>query len=367
MGTVALATSISTCQAGEELDLGYVALMLERARPRADNEGPFKSTMSPMQEPIMSQAAEKVAGPITADPYEIGWYIESADEDIYGPASRQAVRRLLAEKTITPNTLIRHCTQPESKPVAEQPTLMADLHLEAQGSAIGDKLAETWPRKSRDRLALAEASVPCAWHKRPATLMCVRCHAPYCDKCRAKPFRKQFYLCKRCQLNLYNRRAGAWILDNFLLATVPYIIALLVVSLLGEGIVPLIIVSIVQLAGLVFLFLRDSLFHGAGPGKRATGLRVVQEKDGTTPLTNGQGFVRLLSLCIPIFNLVDLSVPFRDPLVRRYGDRWAHTRVIDSPKRLEKDRAKIAKRLFKKGFQPAPIAGMTMEGFARTV
>ena len=55
------------------------------------------------------------------DPYEIGWYIESADEDIYGPVSRKSLRRFLEEKTITPNTLVRHCTQAEARPAADQP------------------------------------------------------------------------------------------------------------------------------------------------------------------------------------------------------------------------------------------------------
>ncbi len=196
--------------------------------------------------------------------------------------------------------------------------------------------------------------------------MIVRCHAPYCDKCRAKPFRKQYYLCKRCQLNLYNRRASAWVLDNIILGFAPYIAAFVVVAVLGEGTTAAIIVLLVQLVGLILLFLRDSLFGGAGPGKRAAGLRVVQDKDGVTPLTNGQGFVRLLSLCIPLFNLVDMSVPYRDPLIRRYGDRWAHTRVIDTIGKLAKVRAGIVKRLLKKGYRPAPEVGMTMEEFART-
>src|SRR5271166_6432443 len=109
----------------------------------------------------MSQVAQKGVEQLAMDPYEIGWYIESADEDIYGPVSRQALRRFLEDKTITPNTLVRHCTQPEAKPAADQPIVMENLNLEGKGTAIGDKLAEAWPRKKRDRLTLAEGSVPC--------------------------------------------------------------------------------------------------------------------------------------------------------------------------------------------------------------
>ena len=96
------------------------------------------------------------------DPYEIGWYIESADEEIYGPVSRQTLRRFLEDKTITPNTLVRHCTQAEARPAADQPVIMEQLSSNAKGSSIGDRLAEAWPRKKRDRQALAEDSLPCA-------------------------------------------------------------------------------------------------------------------------------------------------------------------------------------------------------------
>jgi uncharacterized RDD family membrane protein YckC len=245
---------------------------------------------------------------------------------------------------------------------------MQSLNLDTKGSAIGDKLAEAWPRKKRDRLALSQGSVPCAWHKRPATLLCVRCHAPYCDKCRAKPLRKQFFLCRRCQVGMHNRRFIALILDTIILVYVPLIIlGAVLVSLRQTGNeVPLLILNIVvQIGSLCFLFLRDSLFGGAGIGKRATGLRVVRTQDGRTPLSFGQGVVRWLSQFIPIFNLVDAIAPYYDPLLRRYGDRWARTRVLDNERNLEKARQKIARRLLKKGVQPPPEVGMTMEGLAR--
>jgi uncharacterized RDD family membrane protein YckC len=244
---------------------------------------------------------------------------------------------------------------------------MEQLSLEAKASAVGDKLAEAWPRKNRERQALAEDSVPCAWHKKPATLVCVRCHAPYCNKCRAKPFRKQFFLCRRCQLRVYNKRIAALFVDGVVLVYLPIVVTAAILIALGmnnAGIGPLLIYTVNLLAVCLYL-VRDSLFGGAGVGKRLMALRVVQTKDGRTPLTNGQGVVRWLSQFIPVFNLVDASVPYRDPLLRRYGDRWAGTRVIDSERRLTKVRAKIARRLIKKGVQPAPEVGMTMEGLAR--
>ena len=100
---------------------------------------------------------------------------------------------------------------------------------------------------------------------------------------------------------------------------------------------------------MVVLFFRDSLFGGAGLGKRITGLRVVQSTDGRTPLTYGQGVVRWLSQFIPIFNLIDAVAPYYDPLLRRYGDRWAGTRVLDTRAKLEKDREKLAQTIDQEG------------------
>jgi uncharacterized RDD family membrane protein YckC len=315
---------------------------------------------------MMSQVTKQGFEPIAMDPYEIGWYIESADEETYGPVSRKALRRFLEDKTITPNTLVRHCTQPEAIPAADQPVIMEQLTLDATGSAVGDRLPEAWPRKKRDQQALAEDSLPCAWHKRPAVLMCVRCHAPYCNKCRAKPFGKQFFLCRRCQGSIYNRRIVALFVDTAIIFYVPLLVAIGILAVLGAGQSRVqLVINIVQLGCLGLFFFRDSVFRGAGFGKRMTGLRVVQSKDGKTPLTYGQGVVRWLSQFIPFFNLYDAAVPYRDPLLRRVGDRWAGTRVIDTERKLAKAREKIARRLIRKGVQPAQEMGLSMEGLAR--
>ena len=223
---------------------------------------------------MMSWAAEEGVRPIPMDPYEIGWYIESADEEIYGPVSRKALRRFLEDATITPNTLVRHCTQPEARPAADQPGIMDQLTLDAKASVMGDRLDEAWPRKKRDRQALAENALPCAWHKRPAVLVCVRCHAPYCSRCQAKPFRKQFYLCRRCQVGMHNRRFGALILDSIVLLYLPLIalgFAMRGLGMADEGAAVLVInlVSIALTA--LYMFLRDSLFGGASIGKRRRG------------------------------------------------------------------------------------------------
>src|SRR3954469_1391941 len=183
-----------------------------------------------MKEPPMSQVVRQGAEQKQMDPYEIGWYVESADEETYGPVSRNTLVRWLEDKAITPNTLVRHCTQAEAGPLADQAVLRDRLGLEDIKSAVGDRLEDAWPRKSRDRLALAEGSLPCARHRRPATLVCVRCHAPYCGKCQMKPLKKQYFLCRRCQSSVYNRRIGALMLDTLLLVYVPMIAVVIVVG-----------------------------------------------------------------------------------------------------------------------------------------
>jgi uncharacterized RDD family membrane protein YckC len=339
---------------------------LERAESPANNCHPLRWTSSSGQEPPMSQVAEMGAKPMIMDPYEIGWYIESADEEIYGPVSRKALRRFLEDKTISPNTLVRHCTQPEAKPAADQPVIMENVNLDASRPAVGDRLADAWPKKSRDRQALAEDTLACIRHKGPAVLVCVRCHAPYCSKCRAKPLRKQFFFCRRCQVGVWNRRFGAFVLDLIVMYVVLFAATFLMMALGASQTMQSIVINVVAFGAAAFLFVRDAVFDGAGIGKRIVGLRVVQAKDGKTPLTIGQGIVRWLSQYVPIFNLVDAQAAFADPLMRRYGDRWAGTRVIDTEAKLENDRHKVALRLVKKnGVQPLRKLGITMEELAQ--
>jgi uncharacterized RDD family membrane protein YckC len=114
----------------------------------------------------------------------------------------------------------------------------------------------------------------------------------------------------------------------------------------------------------VFL-VRDAVFKGAGPGKRLLGLRVVKHEDGVTPLGYGQAFIRWLGHLVPIFNLVDASRAYSDPLQRRFGDSWAKTRVLDVPGKVQKARDNARRKLERKGFQ-FPVANvMSLEDFAK--
>jgi uncharacterized RDD family membrane protein YckC len=310
---------------------------------------------------------------VPADRYSIGWWIESADDETYGPASRATLGRFLAEGVISPNTLVRHCTEMTKQPVIDVPGVREAVPTGANLLAHGDKLSEAWPRRTKERLALAQDSIPCVWKKQPAVLVCLRCGGPYCKKLQAKPFNRQFYFCRRCQAKLYNARAFAYLLDSFLLAGLLILIPTVAVGALGaahiltEQQVGSLIYLFWFIDGIVFLF-RDRIFGDAGPGKRLFGIHVVRSNDGQTPLGSGQAFIRWLSLMIPVFNLFDLSAPFRDPLMRRYGDRWAGTRVIDTDSKVSRLRQEIAYRLFNnKNVQLTNPVQTPLSEFARTV
>lgn len=311
----------------------------------------------------------------TADLQSIGWWIESADDEIYGPVSRATLVRFLSQGVISPNTLVRHSVDFKKRPAMDVPGLREALPGDTAFLPHGDRLGEVWPRRKRDQLALAQDSIPCVWKNRPAILVCLRCGGPYCEKYRGKPFKKQFYFCRRCQGRVYNRRSFAWLLDAFLLYLVFLVVPMFVIGGLGAaGVVDLnsalfagLYYGLTALFWLTFAF-RDRLFGNAGLGKRIFGLKVVRTSDGETPQSYGQAFLRWLPIWIPVFVLFDFSVPFRDPLMRRYGDRWAGTRVVDTESWLSEVRRQVLERLFrKKGVRLQNPIQTPMSTFAQTV
>ncbi|HID75020.1 MAG TPA: RDD family protein, partial [Planctomycetaceae bacterium] len=239
----------------------------------------------------------------------IGWWIESEDEEVYGPVSRATVQRFLREGVISRNTLVRHCTDQESRPVADVPGMLEGIELPEAAPVTGDRLREVWPSRRAEREQLAASDIPCLRHRRPAVLVCARCHAPYCTKCRMKPFRRQFYLCRRCQANVNNRRLFAFFLDGFLINFLPMmLLAPLVVIAAGPSRWATgpaeVVMNLVALALTVVFVLRDAIFRGAGPAKRLFGLRVVRAEDLTTPLSYWQAVIRYLSLLIPFAPII---------------------------------------------------------------
>ena len=97
---------------------------------------------------------------------------------------------------------------------------------------------------------------------------------------------------------------------------------------------------LLQLLGICLLFVRDASF--AAPG-RQTSPRVAGRADqGREDAAHLRPGNRALAQPVHSHFSTSLtpSVPYRDPLLRRYGDRWAGTRVLDSERKLAKARAK---------------------------
>lgn len=87
------------------------------------------------------------------------------------------------------------------------------------------------------------------------------------------------------------------------------------------------------IVAVVYGLVKDALpfLDGQSLGKRAMGIRVVKDPGGA-PITEdwASAILRQLSLCIPIFNLIDACMVFSADR-RRFGDRWARTIVVVSP------------------------------------
>lgn len=283
--------------------------------------------------------------------YDAGWWIESADHRILGPVARTTVLRYLQEEIISINTLVRHCTQETARPVAEMRGMLEGIDIDEGSAVTEDRLEEVWPEDPSECLKLAETDLECAWHGRAAILVCTRCHAPCCDDCQMTLFRRPYYMCRRCQCSNTRRRLLALIIDCCLLGY--GVILPCSMAAFQKGAPPPPVSYFLVIYGAIIVYvLRDAICQGAGPGKRLVGLRVVMARDGVTPLGYGQAFIRFLPFVIPLFPIVEAIVMSGDCLVRRFGDRWAGTLVIDTPARLASARAKTTARLARKGIAP---------------
>src|SRR5262245_10266145 len=123
------------------------------------------------------------------DLMDIGWWLRSVDEDVYGPVSRATLKRFLEQGTVTPNTLARHSTTLDFRPLGDHEALRALVGQTSAQFGARDRLGEVWPKKAKERLALAEGPMRCKKHNRPATQVCNVCEGPYCEKCRVKKSR----------------------------------------------------------------------------------------------------------------------------------------------------------------------------------
>ena len=102
--------------------------------------------------------------------------------------------------------------------------------------------------------------------------------------------------------------------------------------------VPMIILGMISsnlstlgyLLAIGYMLTRDSLpfLNGQSVGKKLMSIKVIREDTGAGIMGDyGTGVVRAIPQMIPILNLVDALVIFRDS-TKRFGDEWAKTIVV---------------------------------------
>ena len=102
--------------------------------------------------------------------------------------------------------------------------------------------------------------------------------------------------------------------------------------------VPMLVLSIVSyklttlgyLIALGYMLTRDSLpfLNGQSVGKKLMGIKVIKDDTGASIMGDyGAGVVRAIPQVIPLLNLIDALVIFRDTS-KRFGDDWAKTSVV---------------------------------------
>lgn len=87
---------------------------------------------------------------------------------------------------------------------------------------------------------------------------------------------------------------------------------------------------LLQLIGVVYMATRDTLpfYNGQSFGKKAMGIKVIKEDTGAGITGDyATGVIRYIPQIIPLLNVVDALVIFRDNS-KRFGDEWAKTIVV---------------------------------------
>lgn len=113
-------------------------------------------------------------------------------------------------------------------------------------------------------------------------------------------------------------------------------VALFIDSIVGY--VPMFLLSLISyrlttigyLIALAYFLTRDSLpfLNGQSVGKKLMGIKVIKEDTGASIMGDyGTGVVRAIPQFIPLLNVVDALVIFRDT-TKRFGDDWAKTIVV---------------------------------------
>lgn len=160
----------------------------------------------------------------------------------------------------------------------------------------------------------------------PAVPLCPICSRPLRKYWKCKPL-YDVKVCKKCRNSLAYRRHAAYLVD------------IIIISLLGQGIMLLLVILPVSpgntpLLGLgailssigyyAMLLARDGI-SGQSPGKALFGIQVV-DVYSREPIGLGQSVKRNLPLLLPIIGVVVIILTMAKG--QRWGDRWANTMVL---------------------------------------
>lgn len=130
------------------------------------------------------------------------------------------------------------------------------------------------------------------------------------------------------RLDNSNEKIKAIYADNALATPMDRFLAALIDGVL-MGIVGR-ITFVGSLVALAYFFTKDTLpfLDGQSIGKRLMKIKVINAETGEEITENyGAGVIRVLSLIIPIFNIVDAVMVLNTDRLR-FGDKWAKTKVI---------------------------------------
>ena len=125
-------------------------------------------------------------------------------------------------------------------------------------------------------------------------------------------------------------RLGANIIDSLVMWAI-WGVAGIFIGAIG-GIFGYILGFLIMIAGVIYAATKDALpfLDGQSIGKKVLKIRVVDE-DTQEHITGkfGKSFIRILSLGIPIVQLIDIIFIFNeDKRHQRMGDQWAKTIVV---------------------------------------
>ena len=138
----------------------------------------------------------------------------------------------------------------------------------------------------------------------------------------------EYWVCRKCNLAMTNRRQGAWLLDAVavwgVMTVIGFVVGGVVGAIAGAGHADLGgVFAVLPVLGYVAWLLKDG-FHGYSFGKSLLGLQVIDIDTGQGA-GFGASFRRNLPMLIPFAPLVAAFQMSRGP---RLGDGWANTRVV---------------------------------------